>query len=119
MLETILGSISAERVLLFLAARGEGYATKIARVFDTDLSPIQNQLDRMERGGLVKHVKQGRKKVYRLDPDYQLASELDALVTAAMESLPASQRHELQSATGDEMADQGVIDILTRSRAEL
>jgi predicted nucleotidyltransferase len=119
MLETILGSISAERVLLFLAARGEGYATEIAKIFDTDLSPIQNQLDRMERGGLIRHVKRGRKKIYRLDPDYPLASELHALMTAAMEGLPASQRKELQSATADDMADQGVIDVLSRSRAEL
>ena len=53
MLEAILGSASAERVFLFLAARGEGYATEIARVFDVDLSPIQKQLDRMERVGLI------------------------------------------------------------------
>ena len=119
MLETVLGSISAERVLLFLAARGKGYATEIARVFDTDLSPIQNQLDRMERGGLIKHVKQGRKKVYRLDPDYPLASELDALVTAAMGSLSASQRRKLEPTIGDEMTNQDVIETLTRSKGEL
>ena len=119
MLETILGSISAERVLLFLAARGEGYATEIARIFDTDLSPIQNQLDRMERGGLIKHVKQGRKKVYCLDPDFQLASELDALVTAAMEHLSASQRRKLVPAIRDEVTNQYVIEILTRSKEEL
>jgi predicted nucleotidyltransferase len=118
-LETILGSTSAERVLLFLAARGEGYATEIARVFDTDLSPIQNQLDRMERGGLIKHVKQGRKKVYRLDPEYPLASELNALVTAAMGNLSPKQRGKLAPAIGDEMVSQDVMDILTRSKEEL
>jgi uncharacterized protein len=119
MLETILGSTSAERVLLFLAARGDGYATEIARQFDTDLSPIQNQLDRMERGGLIKHVKQGRKKVYRLDPDYQLAPELNALVTAAMGSLTASERSRLAPDTGKDMAKQDVVAVLTQSKEEL
>ena len=119
MLETILGSISAERVLLFLAARGEGYATEIARVFDTDLSPIQNQLDRMERGGLIKHEKQGRKKVYRLDPDYLLTAELKALVTGAMKNLSVSQREKLQSSIGDDIVKQDVIEILSRSKEEL
>ena len=119
MLEAILGSISAERVLLFLTARGEGYATEIARVFDTDLSPIQNQLDRMERGGLIKHVKQGRKKVYCLDLDFQLAAELDALATGAMVGLSPSQREKLLPAIGDEMANQDVLKVLARSKEEL
>lgn len=119
MLETILGSISAERVLLFLVARGQGYATEIARVFDTDLSPIQNQLDRMERGGLIKHEKQGRKKVYRLDPDYPLTAELKALVTGAMKNLSVSQKKKLQPFIGDDMVKQDVIEILSRSKEEL
>jgi predicted nucleotidyltransferase len=119
MLETILGSVSAERVLLFLAARGEGYATEIARVFDTDLSPIQNQLDRMERGGLIKHEKQGRKKVYSLDADCPLAPELDALVTAAMAKLPASLRKKLETSGVDEIANRDVIETLAGSKAEL
>ena len=37
MIETLLGSTNAERVLLFLLARDEGYATQIADFFDTDL----------------------------------------------------------------------------------
>ena len=53
MLATLFGSRSAERVLLFLIARGEGYATEIARVFETDLSPIQNPLERLQQGGLL------------------------------------------------------------------
>jgi len=119
MLEAILGSVSAERVLLFLAARGEGYATEIARVFDVDLSPIQKQLDRMERGGLIKHKKQGRKKVYSLDADYPLATELHALVIAALEKLPASLRERLASSGVDQVMNPDVIEILARSKAEL
>ena len=119
MLEAILGSASAERVFLFLAARGEGYATEIARVFDVDLSPIQKQLDRMERVGLIKHKKQGRKKVYSLDAEYPLAAELNTLVTSALAKLPASLRKMLVSSSYGEVINRDVIETLARSKAEL
>ena len=38
MLESLLGSVNKERVLLFVYARGEGYPRDIARYFDTYLS---------------------------------------------------------------------------------
>ena len=53
MLETIIGSVSRERVLIFLLARNEGYAREIARFFDTDLFPIQDQLDKLETNGVL------------------------------------------------------------------
>ena len=48
MIEAILGSLSSERVLAFISARKEGYAREIARFYDTDLAPIQKQLDKLE-----------------------------------------------------------------------
>jgi uncharacterized protein len=119
MLEAILGSVSADRVFLFLAARGEGYATEIARVFDVDLSPIQKQLDRMERVGLIKHKKQGRKKVYSLDAEYPLAAELNTLVTSALAKVPASLRKKLVSSSYGEVINRDVIEALARSKAGL
>ena len=44
MLVPILGSLSSERVLIFILTRREGYAREIARFFETDLDPIQKQL---------------------------------------------------------------------------
>jgi len=53
MLEPLLGSVNRERVLSFLYARGEGYALEIARFFETDLDPIQKQLEQLEAGGVL------------------------------------------------------------------
>ncbi len=39
MLESLPGSLNRGRVLVFLHARSEGYARKIARFFKTDLNP--------------------------------------------------------------------------------
>ena len=52
MLELLLGSTNAERVLLFVATCTEGYASEIAKFYDTDLFGIQTQLDKLENGGV-------------------------------------------------------------------
>ena len=53
MLEPLLGSTNAERVLLYLLVREQGYANKIADYFDTDLYGIQKQLAKLENGGVL------------------------------------------------------------------
>lgn len=119
MLETLFGSLNAERVLLFLVARGEGYATEIARVFDTDLSPVQNQLERMEQGGLLIHEKIGRKKVYRIDPDYPLATELESLVARGVRLLPDELRERVGGTANTPLEKDKVIRLLGQSKSAL
>ncbi|NOH01377.1 MAG: hypothetical protein HND47_05080 [Chloroflexi bacterium] len=53
MIEVLLGSKSAERVLVYIFARGEGYAREVASFYGTDLKPIQMQLDKFEKGGVL------------------------------------------------------------------
>ena len=53
MLEAVVGSEGAERVLLFLAARRQGYALEIANTFGMSVSNVQKHLERMERDGLL------------------------------------------------------------------
>lgn len=119
MLATLFGSLSAERVLLFLVARGEGYATEIARLFDTDLSPIQNQLQRMELGGLLTHKKVGRKKIYRIDPEYPLLTELEKLISHSMPFLPADLRKHIGPAAEVALEKEDVLRLLGQSKLEL
>jgi DNA-binding PadR family transcriptional regulator len=95
MLEAVLGSTSAERVLLFLVAREEGYATEIARTFDTDLSPIQKKLDRMERDGLLVNKVVGRTRVYSINPRFAFKQELEAMVAKAIELSPVKLQETL------------------------
>lgn len=80
MLEVILGSASAARVLAYIAGEGSGYATAIARAYQADLSPVQKQLERLERGGVLVSERVGRTLLYRFSPDYPLVNELKALV---------------------------------------
>lgn len=96
MIETILGSDNAERVLVFLQVRQKGYASEIAAFFETDLSPIQNQLKKMELGGVLVSFLEGRTRVYQFNPTYAFLPELKALVQKAFQFYPPDQVEKLQ-----------------------
>ena len=88
MLEAILGSVSRERVLIFLFAREEGYPREIARFFDTDLAPIQRQLIRLEINGVLSSQLAGRTRLYRLNPRYTFKPEIESLLAKALDFYP-------------------------------
>lgn len=96
MLEGLLGSTNAERVLLFLAARGEAYANEIAATFDVGPSMIYKQLDRMERGGLLVSKEVGRTRVYTFNPRFAFKEEVVALMTKALSLYPQEFQDKLR-----------------------
>ena len=95
MLEPLLGSTNAEYVLVFLLAREEGYATEIARFFETNLYGVQRQLDRLEAGGILVSHKVGRTRVYTFNPRYPFLEELKALLEKALTFYPEEKRARL------------------------
>ena len=95
MLESLLGSLNSERVLLFMLAREEGYATEIARFFETDLYAIQRQLDKLERGGVLVSRKAGRTLLYTFNPRYPFLAELKALLEKALSFYPPEVQERL------------------------
>ncbi len=88
MLEPILGSVSSERVLVFILARDEGYAREIARFFETDLDPIQKQLEKFELGGVMVSRTAGRTRLYTFNPRYPFLKELRSLLEKALSFYP-------------------------------
>jgi len=95
MLEAIVGNSSAEKVLLFMTARKSGYALEIAKTFDTQVTPIKNQLERMEREGLFVVENVGRTKVYTFNPRFQFLEEVTSLGEKALSFLPDPLRDTL------------------------
>jgi len=95
MLEPILGSLSCERVLVFILSRKEGYAREIARFFDTDLDPIQKQLEKLEVGGVLGSRTAGRTRLYSFNPRYPFLKELRSLLEKALSFYSKEQREEL------------------------
>lgn len=95
MIEAILGSLSCERVLVFISARKEGYAREIARFYETDLAPIQKQLDKLEMAGVLASRCAGRTRLYSFNPRYAFLKELTALLEKVTFFLPQDERERL------------------------
>jgi hypothetical protein len=95
MLKPLLGSENTERVLIFILARDEGYATDIARFNKTDLYGIQKQLDKLEIGGVLVSRTAGRTRLYSLNPRYPFLNELKNLLEKALSFYPVGQREAL------------------------
>ncbi|NOH01497.1 MAG: winged helix-turn-helix transcriptional regulator [Chloroflexi bacterium] len=95
MIEVLLGSKNAERVLIYVFAREEGYPREIARFFNSDLKSIQHQLDKLEAGGVLVSREVGRTRPYVFNPRYPFVKELKALLEKALLFYPAKEREEL------------------------
>jgi len=95
MLESILGSLNCERVLVYLIARNEGYARGIARFFETSLGPVQKQLEKLEAGGVLFSRLVGRTRLYAFNPRYPFFQELRGLLEKVLSFYPEEMREEL------------------------
>lgn len=91
MLEAVFGNANIEKVLFYLLRYGQGYARGIATAFETPLSPIQMQLGRLERGGVVVSRLAGRTRIYEMNPRYPFRRELEAFLNRAFLALPEAQ----------------------------
>jgi len=95
MIEALLGSKNAERVLIYIYSREEGYAREIANYYKTDLMPIQKQLDKLEIGGVLVSRAVGKTRPYVFNPRYPFLNELKALLEKALLFYPEAEREEL------------------------
>lgn len=95
MLAPLLGSKGSEKVLIFIAARGEGYAREISNFFDMDVSTIQNQLDKFEMGGILASTTKGRTRLYTFNPRYAFIKELKLLLEKALSFYPEDEQESL------------------------
>lgn len=95
MLETILGSKVRESVLIYLAGRDRGYAREIAAFYKYSLSPVQNQLNRLESGNVLVSFLSGKTRVYSFNPRYPFLKELKALLNQALLFLPEDEHDKL------------------------
>ncbi len=95
MLEPLLGSTNAERVLIFILVRKEGYIREIARFFGSDPDSIQKQLAKLETGGVLVSRPAGRTRLYSFNPRYPFLKELKALLEKALTFYPQEEQEQL------------------------
>lgn len=95
MIESLLGSKNAERVLIYIFAREEGYAREIASFYKTDLKSIQRQLDKFEKSGILVSREVGRTRPYVFNPRYPFLKQLKALLEKALSFYSEVDRESL------------------------
>jgi len=92
MLEAIVGSVAAEKVLLYLQNYEQAYGREIAATFDMAQSQVQKQLLKLESGGVLVSRLAGRTRLYQWNPRNPLVAPLRALLSVALGSLPAPEQ---------------------------
>jgi D-alanyl-D-alanine carboxypeptidase len=92
MLEAVVGSVAAERVLLYLQNYDQAYGREIAATFDLAQSQVQKQLVKLESGGVLVSRLAGRTRIYQWNPRNPLVPALRALLNAALVSLPIAEQ---------------------------
>ena len=95
MIEVLLGSKNAERVLVYIFSREEGYAREISSFYKTDLKSIQMQLDKFEKSGVLVSRSVGRTRPYVFNPRYPFLAELKSLLEKALSFYPTKEQEEL------------------------
>ncbi len=92
MLEAVVGSVAAEKVLLYLQSYEQAYGREIAGTFDLAQSQVQKQLVKLESGGVLVSRLVGRTRLYQWNPRNPLVPALRALLNAALDSLPPAEQ---------------------------
>ena len=95
MIEVITGSRSGEQVLIYITAKKEAYAREISQFYGVSLSPIQNQLNKFELGGILNSRLAGKTRLYFFNPRYAFYNELKALFEKVIEFLPKDEKERL------------------------
>lgn len=92
MLEGLFGNVIIEKILFFLYVYAEGYPLGMARVFGVPVNRIQQQLKRLENGGIVVSRLVGKVRLYTFNPRFPFLEELKELMTKAYEFVPENEK---------------------------
>jgi predicted transcriptional regulator len=94
-LKGILRAESQEKILIYLLVRERGYGKAIAEFFDCPPNPIQKQLFRLEKEGVLVSHSLGRMREYQLNPRYAFYTPLKNLLKATLQAYPGKLRNAL------------------------
>jgi len=88
MLEGLFGNETIERVLFYILKNKTCYAFQLQKQFQTALSPIQQALQRLEKGGILVSLLVGKTRVFQFNPRYFFLPELLSFLNRAYDVLP-------------------------------
>ncbi len=92
MLEGLFGNAVVEKIFFTLFVYGEGYPLGMAKTFDEPVNKFQQQLKRLEEGGIIVSRLVGNVRLYTFNPRYPFLIELKALIAKAYEYIPKEDK---------------------------
>lgn len=92
MLDTLLGSKTAEQVILYICYVGEGHIRRIAKQLNLSSSQVDRTIKRFEAGGILVAKDVGRTRVFSINPRLAIKAELIALVDKCFSLMTDAER---------------------------
>jgi len=97
MLEALFGNPVIERIFFTLLVYNESYPLGLAKTFNEPVNRFQQQLKRLEEGGIIVSRLIGRVRIYTFNPRYTFIKELKALISRAYEFVPETEKERFYS----------------------
>jgi hypothetical protein len=94
MLNVLFGSKNVSKVLIFLFVNEKCYGTQLHRALKVPLTPLQKALLRLEKGGIISSLYEGKTRIYQFNPAYPLLEELELLLKKAYTRLSPQEKKQ-------------------------
>lgn len=92
MLEALFESEKKEKILLYLYTHGEAYPMEMARAFGFYINAVQNQLQKLEQGGILYSRLKGKVRLFGFNPRYPFKKELESLLEKILQFVPNKEK---------------------------
>ncbi len=92
MFEGLFGNPVIERIFFTILVYNESYALGLAKTFGEPVNRFQQQLKRLEEGGIIVSRLAGRTRIYTFNPRYPFLKELKDLISRAYEFVPEAEK---------------------------
>jgi DNA-binding transcriptional ArsR family regulator len=94
MLEAIIENSLKEKILIALMFWDNVYARDLASRFSAHLLSVQNQLKKLEKGGVLASQLKGRTRLYSFNPRYAFLNEWKALLKKIILFIPEKEKKQ-------------------------
>jgi predicted transcriptional regulator len=94
MLEPLFESEKKEKILLYLYTHGEAYPMEIARAYGFYVNAVQNQLQKLEQGGILYSQLRGKVRLFGFNPRYPFKKELEFLLDKVLQFIPNEEKEK-------------------------
>jgi predicted ArsR family transcriptional regulator len=94
MLEPLFESEKKEKILLYLYTHREAYPMEMARAFGFYVNAVQNQLQKLEQGGILYSQLKGKVRLFGFNPRYPFKKELESLLAKVLQFVPNGDKEK-------------------------